>query len=778
MWRRSHVVISPSLLAALLFALAGSPRHGAAQNPNTGIIVGHVRAADTRAPIADAIVALAGSPRTARTDPAGRFALPAVPVGVHSLLIRRLGYRPATLEGIRVEGGGTVTVAAELARAAPPASLDTVVVRSAAEGGGGTPARPRFVLSREDIASAPQLAADAFRAVARVPGVSSGDFSAGFRVRGGSNREVLLLFDGMELYEPFHLKDLDGALSILDPEILGSASLSTGGFGARYGGHLTGVFDLRSREEPVAHSRTVVGASLSGVSAMREAQFASGRGDWLLSARRGFLDAALALAGEARRLSPHYYDAYARFRFRPTLRDEIALSALRAGDDLRYDADGGPRLSSVYGSSYAWLTWHTVPASRVAGRTTVSFARLDWYREGSDAYQNEPRLTVVDRRWFEALGVAQDWTIGLSEWADLELGGRLQRLGARYDYTRWQLRPRVALRRWVRDVDATDAHLDPGGTAIGVYLSQRLRPVPALTVEAGVRYDRQGYTEESTISPRVAAEYALGERTRLHAAWGRYAQPQAVYELQVSDGVHQFARAERAEHRVAGIEHRTAGGLRLSVDAYERRLLRLTPRYINLENSFDFFPEASGDRVLIAPTSGRARGVELSAASGRGSVQWAASYALAATQDRVNGEVVPHAFDQRHTLSLDLSVRPVAGWRVSAAWQFHSGWPVTPIDFLVDTLRNGTHHVRPRYGDLNAGRLAAYHRLDLRVTNDRKLGAGELSIYLDVFNVYDRDNPRGIGYTVADWNAAQAVVRRRRMSQLPRLPTIGVRWVF
>jgi hypothetical protein len=51
-------------------------------------------------------------------------------------------------------------------------------------------------------------------------------------------------------------------------------------------------------------------------------------------------------------------------------------------------------------------------------------------------------------------------------------------------------------------------------------------------------------------------------------------------------------------------------------------------------------------------------------------------------------------------------------------------------------------------------------------------------MYVDLFNAYDRDNPRGLGYTVSDWNAPRAEVRKRPMSQLPLLPTVGARWVF
>lgn len=771
MWRWSHALTVTNALAAVLLALAGASDRGLAQ----GSVAGRIRAADTHSPVAGAIVSLAGSDGGTQSDEQGRFVLASVSEGVHALLVRRLGYLPTTIDAIFVRNGAATIVTAELAPSAPP--LDSVVVRSTLGARRFSAAPPRAVLSRRDISSAPQLAGDAFRALARVPGVSSSDLSAGFRVRGAPNREVLLLFDGMELYEPFHLKDFDGALSIIDPAILGTATLSTGGFGARYGGHLAGVLELSSESERAEHGSTELGASVGGLSVMRRTPWAGGRAEWLVSARRGMLGTALSLAGDNRGLSPRYYDAYSRLRIRPTDRDEISLSVLRAGDDLRFDADDKATLQSDHGSSYAWLNWRSSPSPRLNVQSVLSFAQLDWNRDGWNNGGRRPELNVSDRRSFQAVTLRQDWSFNASRWLEIDGGAELQRLSATYDYARSQVRPRVMARRWVSESNNADESLSPASRATGVYLSQSLRPTRALTIDAGARYDRRSEVRAGTLDPRASVALALGEHTSLHAAWGRYSQPQELYELQVQDGVDELAPPERAEQRVIGVE-RQRGGLTLSLEGYDRRMLRINPRYINLESSIDVFPEAALDRVLISPAASDARGIELAVASNQKAVQWSASYALAFTHDVVDGRRIPGAFDQRHSLQLDLNVRASESWRVSAAWQLHSGWPVTPMSFSVDALSDGTHHVNARYGTMNSGRLPLYHRLDLRVSNERALGSGRLSIYLDIFNVYNRDNPRGLGYTVADWNAAQADVRKNQMAQLPLLPTLGARWVF
>ena len=773
MWRCRHASWLPQRIAvpmSVVFCIAVS-----APGWSQGSISGVVRAAGSAAPLPDAIVTVSGSPQVARSGRDGRFIVGAVAGGEHAVIVRRIGFQPDTVASVIVSPASTTSVVAELVHLTT--KLDTVAVRSVATNIAVTGASPSVELTRADIARTPQIADDAFRAVTRVPGVSASDLSAGFRVRGGANREVLLSLDGMELYEPFHLKDLDGAISIIDPDILGDGNVSTGGFGARYGDHLTGVFALRTRDDVATTTHGSLTASLSGVGAELSAPIGGSHADVLASARKGLLATALDVVGDGGTLAPRYDDAYARIRVRPNASNQLTISALRANDGLFFYASGEPSLASEYGSSYVWATWTSMPTTWLTTRTMLSSAELDWDRTGGETSSSGLALNVDDRRRFQAQGIQQSATIDESPHLRTEAGVQYRSLHAQYAYGRQQALPVVEAGEWVTDSNDLGTRFTTHGTTLGTYITQFAQLSQSLGIEAGLRYDRQTYTGEHTLSPRIAAAYALGGRTTLHAAWGFYAQPQALYELQVEDGVTHFSRAERDEQYVLGIDHRF-DAFTLKAEAYDRRLLRLDPEYVNLESSFDVFPEAGNDRVLIAPVSGAAKGLEVSASSNHGPIRWLASYALASSRDVVGGVSLPSPYDQRHSIHVDASASPHPGWRVSAAWEFHSGWPATPITFGLDTLVDGTHHVRAEYGIFNSTRIGPYHRLDLRLSNDRRLGPGKLTVYLDVFNVYGRNNPRGLGYTVADWNAAEVVVSQRSKLQLPRLPTLGVQWAF
>ncbi|MBX6331801.1 MAG: carboxypeptidase-like regulatory domain-containing protein [Gemmatimonadaceae bacterium] len=125
------------LVVVPLFALLGLVHPAAAQ----GIITGHVRAASSGAPLPDAAVIVIGAAPTAHTNARGDFVLPGVPPGTHTILVRRVGYRAATLQGIAVADSAVVTVTVDLAPAAPP--LDTVVVQTADDDIRAPPPPPR-----------------------------------------------------------------------------------------------------------------------------------------------------------------------------------------------------------------------------------------------------------------------------------------------------------------------------------------------------------------------------------------------------------------------------------------------------------------------------------------------------------------------------------------------------------------------------------------------------------------------------------------------------------
>lgn len=764
---------SKSTLKILFFSLASISSPLLAD----GVIKGIVLDRDTREPLLGANIRVLGTTLGAATGADGRFVLSPIPNGTYTLEASLIGYQPQRLENKSISASAALEVSFELMEA--PVPLSEIIV---------TPGRfaimqnepaVRQTLTRDEISTIPHFGEDIYRAVQRLPGISGNDFNAKFTVRGGENKEVLVLLDGLELYEPFHLNDIGGGLSIVDVEAIGGINLMTGGFTAEYGDKLSGVFDISSITPDHGTRRTALGLSFLNARFKTEGRFNDDKGRWFFSARRGYIDLVLKLIGEDEQLSPDYYDVLGKVQYRLNGRHTLSIHALRSGDQFDLlDKDEGDKVGSGYGNTYGWLTLKSFWRPTLFAQTVLSAGRVDRDRTGTDftGANRQVRADVADVRDFQVYNFKQDWSFNFSDRHFIKWGFDAKSLYADYDYFN---RQRVDAIFNPNQYDTTMAKTDLSGRKLGVYLADRMRLVKPLTAELGVRYDDDSYTRDKKFSPRLNLAYTIGKSSVVRLGWGRFYQTQGIHELEVQDGDDKFFPAEAAEHRVIGFEHDFENHINLRVEAYQKRLSNLRPHYGNLLDPFNIFPEVEEDRVRYTPERGEAKGVELFVKKDNGGkINWWGSYAFAFAEDRIEGETVPRNFDQRHTVYLDFNYRPNLKWRLNVAWQYHSGWPFTEAFFQEVKLADGSSFYQLAFGPRNAARLPAYHRLDVRANRYFDLGKGRLAVFLEVINLYDHTNVRSYDYSITRSRNGQITSVKDAQTWLPRLPSIGISWEF
>jgi hypothetical protein len=252
-------------------------------------------------------------------------------------------------------------------------------------------------------------------------------------------------------------------------------------------------------------------------------------------------------------------------------------------------------------------------------------------------------------------------------------------------------------------------------------------------------------------------------------------QTQRPYELQVEDRETRFFEPEKSEHLVLAFERlferpRPISALR--IEAYRRRIENPRQRFENLIEPINTFPEIEPDRVLITPEKGRADGVEILARGNAGArVDWGLMYAWARSEDLVDGAWRPRKTDQRQTLTADCNVRLTDRWNMNLAFRYHTGWPTTEIR----SRRNEDGDYELAFGPYNAEHLGDYHRLDLRLSRNWTAKRGFVTLYLDVQNVYDRDNPAGFDASV-DRETGDLEIETEHWPGI--LPSLGISWQF
>ena len=645
-------------------------------------------------------------------------------------------------------------------------------------------------LSREDLQTLPQIGEDLYRAINRLPGLSSNDISAKFLVRGAPNRQVLSRFDGVDLIEPFHLKDYDGALSIVDLETVGSMDLITGGLTVDYGDRLAGAFLIETQSETKAQSRTTLGLSVTDLRLTNQGQFADGVGQWMIAARDGTIDLAVKLGGNKSKDVTAYYDFSSKVQYRLTPNQALSFHVLHAGDkfkrvnnDASVDRANDPDIQSSYDSTFLWSRWLGSFGERVSGEAVFSFSRFGWHRKGSGHFDEIASDSIHpfelrDDRNLDVLGLRNDWTINLTEHALIRTGFDVKSSAARYDYA-------SSYYRYVLsngDLSMTNVtsyeHLRPNGDHTGAYLAPRLQLWTPLVVEPGIRVDRDYLGGDTNWSPRLNASLTIGPTT-VRAAWGIYHQSQGIHELSIGDHETTYKPAERAEQRVIGISRKLNSGIELRLEAYERLTTHVRPHWINLGDPFNFFPETTYGRLLISPTQNRARGLELYAEQrNHGRFGWAAGYTYAVNEEGIGARWIPAEWDQRHTFNINVTYVPARNWLLSGSWQIHSGWPYTDQNFHLVTLNNGQVVYGWAYGQTNALNGSTYHRLDLRLTRTYQLKQSTLRAFVDIWNVYDRKNEVGFNEHYAYVSNNQLVVVKTPGEMLPIIPSFGLSWEF
>ena len=732
-------------------------------------------------PVESARIELVGTRYATYSSADGRFTIGEVPVGIYVVRAAQIGSRPDIRPGVIVDADRD---SIDLVLERIPVRLAEVVVTPAYYGLMQAPLAATRGLDRVQLETTPQVGEDIYRAMSRLPGVAADDFSAKFSVRGATGDELFVTLDGLPLVEPFHLRDLSNALSIIDIQTLGGAELIAGGAPVRFGDHTGGVLTMETVRPRTDGTHGSVGLSIMNARAMAQGGSAGGRVAWLASARRGYVDIALKLAEIMDSIIPRYYDTYGKIAVDAGRFGRVSLHALGAEDRLLFLDDNEPSLRSRYSSGYVWGRWEGQLGQRVRGETVASFGRLGWHRDADDSTTGSRSIMLRDRRWLDRAQVRQDWTVALSERFLLNAGAEASRESADYDYFNWIKRQDVSDSGVVAvRYDTTAVRVSPTGTIGGGFLSARARVFPSLILEAGGRVDGSTLIEGAQFSPRLNAAWDASSRTTIRGAWGRHIKAQPLYSLQVQNGERDLGPADRAEQREISVEQRLPLSLGLRLQAYERRMSEQRPRWVNVSSAIDAAPEAAFDRVLIRPGLGLARGLEASINHDRSKrVDWSVAYTLSKVADRIDGVMVPRNIDQRHAFNVDWAVHPLSNkWRLTVAGMWHSGWPYTPELLRVDTLDNSPTRfsvfTKREIGLLNSERAPGYGRVDARWTRYFDTRRGRVVLFAEVFNLLDQHNVRGRYTNVFITGRTVALAEESRVS-LGRLPSIGFSWDF
>jgi hypothetical protein len=764
-----------ALAAPWLLAVAHS---AAAQGAARGVVAGTVIDDSTDAPIARVTVLVAGTTRGTLTDERGRFVIGDLAAGTHTLRARILSHRQRDV-AVTVVGGDTVTTTIRLVVA--PVTLGAVRARAR------PPERDRFelapnvgtvTLTPSAVSGLPSIGEpDVLRTVQLLPGVNArNDFSSGYNVRGGESDQNLILLDGYPIYNPFHL---GGLFSTFLEETVGEIELLTGGFGARHGGRLSSVLDVRSAEpaRPGLHGSagiSVIASSLSIGSATKD-----GRSSWLLAGRRTYADKLVSALSD-RTFPYHFSDAQLH-----------AARAIGSGN-ARVELTGYAGADVLNGD------FTQLGDSSRAGGGTFDF---DWSNQVvglslTDVWRDDARLPLLGR----ADSVGAEQRVSFTRFATgLDLGAGALTLSNSVR----ELRAAGAVhwhrggheRRLGYELSSYAIDYDVGSPSTGTqlfdlrqrpmaqsaYYQESWRPARRLLAEAGLRAEHVTGRDWSGLSPRVSAKWFATPELAVSVAAGRYAQwlhslnrediPVRVFDFWVASD--EFVEVSRATHLVLGVE-KWLGPVRFArVEGWFKRYDHL------LEQNTADDPARRGDEFLDARGTSYGFDVLLRQLEAGPFSGWLSyTYALSQRTEGGNGYWPGH--DRRHNVNLVGTWRAGRRYTVGARLGVASGTPFT--DIVGQVVRRvydpSTHNYgtggfsgerEPLGGPRNAERYPLFQRLDLSVSRSGTWRGMQLVPYFSLVNAYNAKN-----VFIYTFDYTRNPPTREASSQFPLLPSLGL----
>ena len=714
----------------------------AAAHAQPPVITGIVIDDRTERPIRGAVVFVEGFDVAAETDAAGRFAL-AAPAGLQTIAVSVVGY--AFLRADVTVGAAALDMTVRLSEGA--GTYTERITVSGTSGDESSPAPGSSALFGRELENLRGVMLDdPLRAMHALPAATStDDFYSEFAVRGSTFRHVGLSVDGMParyLMHTVHGVTDGGSIAMINSETLGSVALMPGSYPQRTVPHIGAQANLTTREGNRERFRARAGLSGTSATFLGEGPLRGGRGSWLASIRRSYLDYLIERIDPEASFAFGFYDGQAQLVYDLTPRHQLSMTTLlgRALFDEEAPLLDANDLQDA--ASHAWLTaiaWRYTPGPRVAVTQRVYSTGFE-YGTRNPAGQTLQAARRTDAGWRAdaSVAAAPGWLF--------EVGADAQRLAGRSVMSR-RLTQTGSLVR-------LNEYSDHSAAASG-YGQVRIAVGSRLQITPGLRFDWWQLTSAAKWSPWAGAELSLTPRTKLRAGTGLYRQAADIEQVHGLRGGGTALRPERALHADVGIEHLLSADTRLLVTAYSRaeRDVLWTPGSEPHRMPDGRIVPGFDDAVWVNALRGRARGGELllRRESASGLSGWA-GYAFGRHRysQVLSGETFPSDVDQRHTVSLYGNYRLSSRTTISAKWRYGSNYPL--VGYLAPNAASPIVDNQAQFYSLvstrNTARLPAYSRLDVRADRAFTWSGRRLVLFVEVANTLGRTNLRGTDYRV------------------------------
>jgi hypothetical protein len=598
---------------------------------------------------------------------------------------------------------------------------------------------------------------DLIKNVQMLPGVlSAGEGTSAFYVRGGGADQNMILIDEAPIYDPSHLF---GLFSVFNADVIKESELYKGGIPARFGGRLSSMLEVRTKDGNNKKFAASGGIGLLASRLMVEGPIIKEKSSFIISARRSYLEPFLKMADQKN--SVYFYDINAKVNLKANNNNRFFIALYSGRDQFKFNGGKG---SFGWGNTTGTFRWNHLFNERLFLNTSLIASKFDYSFKISD-----PAMSVKWVSGLQELSFKTDFSYYINTNSELTFG---------YHVTRRKFEPAKISSNGEGSIFAAFELDHMYALDHGIYINNQHRLSDKLTVDYGVRFsifqnigkgnvylyddphdsstpnlrDTIHYDAWQTIKayknlePRLGIRYVLKEGQSVKVSYNRMVQNTHLISagtvplpFNTWNPSGYYLKPQIADQIAAGYFRNFRDNMiEASVETY----------YKNMQDVTDFADNAEVQLNKNLSTEFRqgkswSYGLEFMVSKKEGRFTGMLSYTLSKTTRKIPGvnlgNPFPANYDRRNALNMSATYDLSKKWTFGANFTYSTGRPIT--------LPSGKYQYGTYNPDViterNAYRLPDFHRLDLSATlnpnrnaNRRWHGQWVFSIY----NVYNRQN--------------------------------------
>lgn len=754
---RQLKLVSWLVLWALLIGLSLSTH--AAEPPGALTVI--VKDQNTDRPLSSVQITLkkreTSSTRTLETDEQGRVVIEQLAPGLYSMNLAKSGFVSLYEPSVRVVTRKNIKIEFGLREDA----IEVMEVRAQQV---ATPASSSTYLGREALRSAVGGGADPLLSLDGLPGLASDSEFASFSVRGRGPRDNLLFVDDFPFDKAIHFdatlgeeEDVGGGgrFSIFAPNVISGAEFSPGGWGAAYGGRAASLLKLE-----VADGNPSPSASFRYDLAGYEVGYDGPAG----------ITEDSTLLFSARRLDfGSLFETIEELDIgEPVLRDVIVKSAIPIGQnhtfevllidthedytrdvthvyespnfedvalqDSEQDSDlYGLTLRSLVGDTGVWTNKAYYRKSDKISSEGEAFP--DQAPPGSPASSFPVREDIITigegeteigwRSDFETVNQLGIFSTGLRVTEiELDYNTVLDGDWIRFVYDDDDFRADPEQRYIVLTPENINSSINQKETNYAGYVDQVFE-FGDWDIRTGVRFERDGFADESFASPRFSVNWRPSKTVRYFANAGLFHQSPRYLDLAANES--NDLKNEKITFGSVGLRYFPSKNWSVLTEAYYQKLDDLVVDLDRANGTFANIGDGTSYGVDIVTNGTISEGLYATATYSYNDAQ----------VDRKDGRGdVAAEFNRKHVATLGLTWEISDHWKVAGRYKYLSGRPDDNFVIHSDVLGPGEPlRYSKEITERNVGRNSGYGSLNLRVDYRRAFGPVDVTAFLDVINV-------------------------------------------